>query len=140
MKWQVHLRISFATMVLPAPYSATMPRLKLGLPFMKSSALYTILVELDTAETTYDPLYLIAEDDPISCAEYACINQFLDTPGCKLFQRLRQSEKKFARMGNQAKRTSYHYDPFWKFGVFVPRTHAQAIEIDRKNGKTKCQD
>jgi hypothetical protein len=42
--------------------------------------------------------------------------------------------------GKQAKLTSYRRDPFWMFGFLVPRTHAQAIEIDRKNGNMKWQD
>jgi hypothetical protein len=28
----------------------------------------------------------------------------------------------------------------WKFGVLVPRTHAQAVELDKKNGNTYWQD
>jgi hypothetical protein len=103
-------------------------------------SLYNILVEWETGETTYEPLDLTAEDDPVSCAEYACKNHLLDNPGWKRFNRLGQSEKKVERMVNQAKLTSYRRDPFWKFGVLVPRTHAQAIDIDRKNGNTMWQD
>jgi hypothetical protein len=44
-------------------------------------SLYNILVEWETGETTYEPLDLIAEDEPISCAEYARRNRLLDTPG-----------------------------------------------------------
>ena len=43
-------------------------------------------------------------------------------------------------MINQAKLRSYRCEPFWKFGVLVPRTHAQALELDKKNGNTKWQD
>jgi hypothetical protein len=43
-------------------------------------------------------------------------------------------------MINQAKLRSYRREPFWKFGVLVPRTHSQAMEIDMKNGNTKWQD
>jgi hypothetical protein len=25
--------------------------------------------------------------------------------------------------------------PFWKFGVLVPRNHAQAVDLDKQNGK-----
>jgi hypothetical protein len=103
-------------------------------------SLYNILVEWETGETTYEPLDLIAEDDPVSCAEYARRNRLLDTPGWKRFKRLGQSEKKIKRIVNQAKLQSYRCDPFWKFGVLVPRTHVQAVKIDRKNGNTKWQD
>jgi hypothetical protein len=101
---------------------------------------YNILVEWETGETTYEPLDLIAKDDPVSCAEYANKNGLLDTPGWRRFKRLGKSGKKIERMVNQAKLKSYRRDPFWKFGVLVPRTHAQAVEIDAKNGNTKWQD
>jgi hypothetical protein len=68
--------------------------------------LYNILVEWETGETTYEPLDLITEDDPVSCAAYASNNQ-LHTPGWKRFKRLGQSDKKIKRMVNQAKLTSY---------------------------------
>ena len=42
---------------------------------------YNVLVEWETGETTYEPLDLIAQDDPITCAEYAHRNYLLDTPG-----------------------------------------------------------
>jgi hypothetical protein len=102
--------------------------------------LYNILVEWETGETTYQPLDLIAEDDPVLFAEYARRNRLLDTPGWKCFKRLGQSEKKIERIVKQAKLTSYRRDPFWKFSVLLPRTHVQSVEIDRKNGNTKWQD
>ena len=43
-------------------------------------------------------------------------------------------------MINQVKLRSYCHEPFWKFGVLVPRTHSQAMEIDMKNRNTKWQD
>jgi hypothetical protein len=43
-------------------------------------------------------------------------------------------------MINQAKLKKYQREPFWKFGVIVPRNHAQAVELDKKNGNTKWQD
>jgi hypothetical protein len=33
-----------------------------------------VLVEWETGETTYKPLDLIANDDPVTCAEYARTN------------------------------------------------------------------
>jgi hypothetical protein len=44
------------------------------------------------------------------------------------------------RMVHQAKLRSYRRDCFWKFRVLVPQTHAQAIELDKKNNNTKWQD
>ena len=101
---------------------------------------YNVLVEWESGESTYEPLDLIAGDDPVTCAVYALKSNLLDQTGWKRFRRYAKNEKKMQRMINQAKLRSYRRDPFWKFGVLVPRTHSQAIEIDEKNGNTKWQD
>jgi hypothetical protein len=46
-------------------------------------SMYNVLVEWETGESTYEPLDLIASDDPVSCAEYAIQHGLLDTPGWK---------------------------------------------------------
>ena len=99
-----------------------------------------MLVEWESGESTYEPLDLIASDDPVTCAEYALKNNLLDQTGWKRFRLFAKNEKKMQRMINQAKFRSYRRDPFWKFGLMVPRTHSQAIEIDEMNGNTKWQD
>ena len=81
-----------------------------------------MLVEWETGETMYEPLDLIASDDPLTCAEYAKQNNLIDTPGWKRFCRYAKSEKKLQRLINQAKLKNYRRDIFWKFGVEVPRT------------------
>ena len=103
-------------------------------------SMYNVLVEWETGETTYEPLDMIASDDPVTCAEYAMKQNLLDTPGWKRFRRYAKNEKKLNRLINQAKLRSYRREPFWKFGVLVPRTHAQAVELDKINGNTKWQD
>jgi hypothetical protein len=44
-----------------------------------------VLVEWETGETTYEPLDLIASDDPVTFAEYAKKNNLLEIPGWKRF-------------------------------------------------------
>jgi len=105
----------------------------------KGSA-FNVLVEWESGETTYEPLDLIASDDPVTCAEYAKQHDLLDTAGWKRFRCYAKSEKKLSRMINQAKLRSYRREPFWKFGVLLPQTHSQAMDIDMKNGNTKWQD
>jgi hypothetical protein len=46
---------------------------------------YNVLVEWETGETTYEPLDLIASDDPVTCAQYAKQHGPLDTEGWKQF-------------------------------------------------------
>ena len=58
----------------------------------------------------------------------------------KRFRRYAKNEKKLQRLINQTKLKSYRRDVFWKFGVQVPRTHQQAIELDKKNRNKKWQE
>jgi Reverse transcriptase (RNA-dependent DNA polymerase) len=99
-----------------------------------------VLVDWETGETTYKPLDIIANDNPVTCTQYAMEKNLLDTAGWKRFKRIAKSEKKLKRMINQAKLSNYRRAPFWKFGVLVPRNHAQAVELDQANGNTKWQD
>jgi hypothetical protein len=102
---------------------------------------YNVLVEWETGETTFEPLDLIASDDPVTCAEYAKRNNLLDTAGWKRFRRLVQCDTNMQhRLINQANSRSYRREPFWKFGVLVARAHTQAMELDKRYCNTRWQD
>jgi hypothetical protein len=83
---------------------------------------YNVLVEWASGEITYEPLDIIGKDDLVTCAEYAHRMILLGTPGWKRFRHIYKNQKKEERMVNQAKLKSYRSEPFWKFGVIVPRT------------------
>ena len=85
---------------------------------------YNVLVEWESGEVTYEPLDLIAKDNPVTCAEYAKRNDLLNTPGWKRFKSIGKNDKKLERMVNQAKLQNYRREPYWKNGYLVPRTHA----------------
>ena len=89
---------------------------------------------------TYKPLDIIAADAPVVCADYAKKNDWLETPGWKLFKKLARREKKLQWMINQAKRKSYAESDKYMFGFQVPKTPKQAYEFDRINGNTKWAD
>jgi hypothetical protein len=42
-----------------------------------------VLVKWESGETTYEPLDLIASDDPVTCAEYSKETDLLGTTGRK---------------------------------------------------------
>jgi hypothetical protein len=88
-------------------------------------------VEWESGEITYKPLDMIGKDDPVTYAEYAHRMNLLSIPGWKPFRHIYKDPKKVGRMVNQAKLRSYRREPFWKFGVMVPRTHNQAVDIDQ---------
>jgi hypothetical protein len=75
------------------------------------------------------------------CQIYYKQHNLLNTAEWKQFKRIAGlSNKKLERMVHLAKLRSYRRDSFWKFGVLVPQTHAQAIKLDKKNNNTKWQD
>ena len=100
---------------------------------------YNVLIEWETGESTYEPLDMIASNDPITCAEYARDQGLLNTPGWKRFKRISKSNKKQQLQVNKTN-AGKRREPFWKFGVLVPRIQSQAMEFDRSNKNTKWKD
>jgi len=98
---------------------------------------YNVLVTWETGESTYEPLDLIASDDPITCAEFALKHNLLDAPGWKRFRHYTRHKNKLGHIVNRNKVNSYRREPFWKFGFLVLRTHKQAMELDMKINNKK---
>jgi hypothetical protein len=63
---------------------------------------WEVLIHWDTGEETWEPLHVIAKDDPITCAKYAKENSLLDQPGWKRFRRLAKTDKRYIRMMRRA--------------------------------------
>ncbi len=101
---------------------------------------YNVLIEWEDGTSTYEPLDIVAKDDPVTCATYAKENGLLDTPGWKRFKRLASRKDKYIRMCKAAKRKSLREGDVYKFGVQIPRHVKQAKEIDAKNNNTFWQD
>jgi hypothetical protein len=101
---------------------------------------YNVLVEWETGETTYEPLSIIAEDDPITCAKYAKDNDLLDTPGWKQFKKYTHAA---FQVVNAAKRSKIRQSKVLmktQYGYLVPRTYEEAVMLDKQNGNRKWQD
>jgi hypothetical protein len=101
---------------------------------------WNVLVEWETGECTYEPLDVIASDDPVTCAVYAKRNGLLDTPGWKQFRGIAKRHKRMIRMVKQSQLKQSRRSPIYKFGFRVPRSHKEAVEIDTINGNTRWQD
>ena len=101
---------------------------------------WNVLVEWETGETTYEPLHVIAKDDPATCAAYARQNNLLDLPGWKRFKKLAKTEKRMLREINQTKLRQVRRATKYKFGYEVPRDYKDALRIDAENGNTLFQD
>jgi hypothetical protein len=101
---------------------------------------WNVLVEWETGEVTYEPLNVIAQDDPVTCAIYAKNNGLLDTPGWKRFKNIAKRQKRMLRELNQSKLRQVRRGVKYKFGIQIPRDYQEAVELDKKNGNTKWQD
>jgi hypothetical protein len=73
-----------------------------GDPRYKGS-MWNVLLNWESGEVTPEPLAIIGQDDPVTCALYAEAHGLLDQPGWKRFRRLTRRKKKMLRMANQAK-------------------------------------
>ncbi|KAG7344871.1 reverse transcriptase RNA-dependent DNA polymerase [Nitzschia inconspicua] len=108
-------------------------------PDYKGSS-FNVMIEWENGEVTTEPLNIIAEDDPVTCAIYALDNDLLDTPGWMRFKKLARRQKKLFRMANQAKLRSFRTAPRYMYGIEIPRDYQHALELDQKNGNTLWQD
>ena len=64
---------------------------------------YNVLVNWDSRESTHEPLDVIGNDDPVTCALYVKKNNLLDTPNWKRFKRIATNQKQYTRLINQVK-------------------------------------
>jgi hypothetical protein len=106
------------------------------------------LVLWSTGEQTWEPLYDRSGkkglwiDDPVTVAIYARDNGLLNEPGWKLpgLKKMAKTQKKLIRLANKAKLHSFRSKPIYMYGFQVPRNHAEAMDIDHKNGNTMWRD
>ena len=101
---------------------------------------YNVMVAREDGTYTYEPLKIIAADDPVTCALYAKKNNLLNTPRWKRFKDIAKRDKKMIRMLNQSKLRSFRTSLIYKNGFRVPRNPEEAILIDQQNGNTRWQD
>ena len=100
-------------------------------------SLYNVLVQWEDGTESFEPLNVIAEDNPIACAEYAQSNKLLNKTGWKHFKNLLGTKLKINRFRHLNKTAFNPNVPKFKFGLQVPRTAKEAYEIDAKLGQTK---
>lgn len=101
---------------------------------------YNVLVNWSDGSKTWEPLNLIAKDDPVTLAAYAKANDLLEVPGWKSLRRISRRAKVLQRMLNQARMLSKRSSVKYKFGVQVPRSIAEAYRLDKENSNTFWQD
>ena len=103
-------------------------------------SLYNVGVERENGERRYEPLKVVAADDPVICAQYALDNGLLNVDGWKRFRKLAKRQKVMLRQVRQAKLRSYRTSIKYMFGFQVPRDYKEALALDAKFGQTRWRD
>ena len=102
----------------------------------KTTAGWKINVEFTDGVTAWLPLKDVKESNPIELAEYAILNRIDDKPAFKWWVSL--VIRKRNRMVNKVKKK--YWRTTHKFGIRIPKTVAEALQIDRENGNTYWAD
>ena len=101
----------------------------------KRKGKYEVEVAWGDGTQSWEPLSVIAKDDPVTVATYARDNNLLETPGWKrLKHHVRQFKKRFIRLARTVKAyRSARKENKVKFGITVPKNVKQALYYDAIN-------
>ena len=101
----------------------------------------------ENGETTWEPFSRddkmgLFDQDPVTVAIYAVKHGLIGQPGWNspLLHKYAKTPKRIIRLANQAKLHSFRTAPKFMYGVQIPRNHAEAMELDARNGNTKWRD
>ena len=101
---------------------------------------YNVLVDWETGEKTYEPLSVLAADDPVTCATYSKANDLLCIDGWKRFRNLAKRDKILTRAVMQSKIRQARRSKKYMFGYLIPKSYKEALEFDKENNNTKWTD
>ena len=95
---------------------------------------WQVLVLWASGKRTWLPFDQLWEDDHVSLAMYARKHGLLDLDKWRKLRPIAKKAKTLGRMMNQVRLKNFRNKPVYKYGVQVPRSHAEAMLIDEKNG------
>ena len=101
-------------------------------------SMYNVKVRWEDGTESWEPLNVIAKDDPVTCALYARDHGLTDTIGWKFISKLSRRTKLLQTRVNKAmaaRRSIRH-----KFGVKIPRDSNEARKFQEEAGHTKWTD
>ena len=101
---------------------------------------YNVQVEWETGEITFEPLSIIAADDPVTCAAYAKENDLLALGGWHRFRNPAKKDKVLARAIKQSKIRQVRRSQTYMFGYLIPRNYMEAMQFDSENKTSKRYD
>ena len=97
-------------------------------------------MEWETGEITYEPLSIIAANDPVICAAYAKENDLLAVEGWHRFRNLAKKDKVLARAIKQSKIWQVRRSHTYMFGYLIPRNYMEAMQFDSENKNSNLYD
>ena len=83
---------------------------------------YNVLVDWETGEKTYEPLSVLAADDPVTCALHTKENDLLHIVGWKRFRDLAKRDKTLTRAIMQSTIRQARIAKKYMFGYLIPRS------------------
>ena len=101
---------------------------------------YNVLVDWETGEKTFEPLSVLAADDPVTCASYAKENDLLHVDRWKRFRNLAKRDKTLTRAIMQSKIRQARRSNKYMFECLIPRSYKEALEFHKENNNTKWAD
>ena len=104
---------------------------------------WNVQIEWETGEIgeiTFEPLSIIAADDPITCAAHAKEKNLYNLDGWKRFRHLTKKEEQLTRAIKQSKIRQVRHAKKYMFGFLIPRNHTEALEFDKANNNSKWYD
>ena len=94
---------------------------------------YNAQVEWETGEITFEPLSIIAADDPVTCAAYAKENDLLALEGWCRFRSLSKKDKGLARAIKQSNIRQGRRSQTYMFGYLIHRNNMETMQFDSEN-------
>ena len=101
---------------------------------------YNVVVEWETGETTEEPLSIIAQDDPVTCAAYAKEHNQLHLPKWNKLIHIAKHQKTLTRAINQTKIRQVRRSATYQFCYLIPGDTKHALELDKLNGNSRWYD
>ena len=97
-------------------------------------------MEWETGEITFEPLSVIAADDPFTCAACAKEHNLLAVEGWHRFRNLAKKDKVLARAIKQSMIRQVRRSQTYMFGYLIPRKYMEAMQFDSENKNSKWYD
>ena len=92
-------------------------------------------MEWDTGEITYEPLTVIAADDPVTYAAYAKQHDLLAVEGWHRLRNLAKKDKVLTWAIKQSKIRQVRRSQTYMFGYLITKNYMEAMQFDTKTKK-----